>query len=106
MIGVLGNQFWRTDMAIGYHRLNSSAARARIRAGRPQPGEDHGVGATIVRDGFFPVGAVRQHPKFGRCECVRPGLKRSESSVWRAEDGSEREIANWFWPVPPGSNHP
>jgi len=94
-------------MAIGYHRLNSSAARAKIRAGRPQSGEDHGAGiAATPRDGFFSVGAVRQHPKFGRCECLRPGQTRSESSVWRAEDGAEREIANWFWPVQPGSKHP
>ena len=94
-------------MAIGYHKLNGSAARARIRAAMPQSGEDSGAGIAVVpRDGFFPVGAVRQHPKFGRCECLRPGRTRSESSVWRAEDGAEREIANWFWPVPPGSNHP
>jgi hypothetical protein len=94
-------------MAIGYHKLNGSAARSRIRAGRPQPGEDHGGGAALAaRDGFFAVGANRQHPKFGRCECVYPGRTRSESSVWRAEDGTLREIANWFWPVPPGSERP
>jgi hypothetical protein len=94
-------------MAIGYHRLNGSAARSRIRAGRPQSGEDHGGGATVApRDGFFPVGAVRQHPKFGRCECVRPGRTRSESSIWKTEDGSDHEIVNWFWPVPPGFKRP
>lgn len=94
-------------MAIGYHRLNGSAARSRIRAGRPQAGEDHGAGSNAApRDGFFPVGAVRQHPKFGRCECIRPGKTRSESSIWWVEDGSTREIVNWFWLVPPGSKHP
>ena len=94
-------------MAIGYHRLNSSAARARIRAGRPQSGEDYGAGANgVAKDGFFAVGAVRQHPKFGRCECRRPGQLRSDSSTWRAEDGADYEIVNWFWPEPLESGHP
>lgn len=88
-------------MAIGYHKINSSAARARIRATRPQSGEDHGGGAeTTFRDGFFPVGEVQVHPKFGRCECIRPGRTHNDSSLWRTEDGTEKEIANWFWSNP------
>lgn len=93
-------------MALGFHRLNGSAARARIRAGRPQSGNDCGSGPQIARDGYFPVGAERTHPKFGRGKCIRPGVRSSDASTWAFEDGIEREIANWFWPVPPGSRHP
>lgn len=46
-------------MAIGYHRLNSSAARSRIKAGRPAadaPNEKHEMPEWMTRNALFRPG--------------------------------------------------
>lgn len=55
-------------MAIGYHRLNSSAARARIKSGRPQkdgPNEKHEMPEWLTKNAIFRPGDVVVSKHFG-----------------------------------------
>ena len=55
-------------MAIGYHRLNSSSARAKIKAGRPQkdgPDEKHEMPEWMTRNALFKPGDVVVSNFFG-----------------------------------------
>lgn len=55
-------------MAIGYHRLNSSAARARIKQGHPQkhgPAEKHEMPEWMTKNALFRPGDVVISKAFG-----------------------------------------
>jgi hypothetical protein len=55
-------------MAIGYHRLNSSAARSKIKSGRPQkdgPTEKHEMPEWMTKNAIFRPGDVVVSKAFG-----------------------------------------
>lgn len=78
-------------MALGFHRINSSAARRRIADARPKTGVDHGTTESWAAMPF-PEGYSLEHPRFGMGVVVAPGMT---STVWAFADG-EREILNKF----------
>jgi len=92
-------------MALGFHKINTSAARSRIRGDRPDNGKSEKYSAPPT-SGLFKIGDVRVHPKFGELTCVTSGRNGCDPSTWIDSVGVTREIVNYFWPVKPGYKSP
>lgn len=73
-------------MAVGYHKLNSSAARARRKTADSAPA----AAVTVTR-----IGTFVSHPEYGQGETLEEFVADSDRVRCRFHDGREVELRGW-----------